>query len=78
MNRELRYGENVNLFPGALSQIEPTGLDGGGFDFHWGEGSATPVDITELAADAAQIISELRDQLQAAEHLTGLLPRRDG
>lgn len=77
MKRELRYGESVDLFLGALSQIEPTELDGGGFDFHWANGSTTQVDMTELAADAAQMIGELRDQLQAAEHLAELRGRQN-
>lgn len=81
MKRELRYGANVEWFLNDIAAVEMSDIDSGEFEIYGeddaGRETCTYIDITELAADAAQIISELRDQLQAAEHLAELRGRQN-
>ncbi|MBD8152300.1 hypothetical protein IFU23_05905 [Pantoea agglomerans] len=81
MKRELRYGGNVEWFLNDIAAVEMSDIDSGEFEIYGedeaGREACTYIDITELAADAAQMIGELRDQLQAAEHLAELLGRQN-
>lgn len=81
MNRELRYGDNVEWFLNDIATVEMSDIDSGEFEIYGedeaGRETCTYIDITELAADAAQMIGELRDQLQAAEHLAELRGRQN-
>ncbi|WP_277973196.1 hypothetical protein [Pantoea agglomerans] len=81
MKRELRYGGNVEWFLNDIAAVEMSDIDSGEFEIYGedeaGRETCTYIDITELAADAAQIISDLRDQLQAAEHLAELRGRQN-
>ncbi|WP_333896641.1 hypothetical protein [Mixta calida] len=76
VKRGLRYGENVEWFLNELAAYETGDLSDGGFEVYGeddqGIEGSCEIDIPELAADAAQLISELRAQLAAltAENVT--------
>ncbi len=65
--RELRYTENVEWFLNELAAYEPGDISYGAFEVYGEDGQgiegSCEIDIPELAADAAQLISELREQL---------------
>jgi len=81
MKRELRYGGNVEWFLNDIAAVEMSDIDSGEFEIYVedeaGREACTYIDITELTADAAQMIGEQRDQLQAAEHLAELRGRQN-
>ncbi|MFN2095123.1 hypothetical protein ACKVM9_002871 [Pantoea agglomerans] len=81
MKRQLRYGANVEWFLNDIAAVEMSDIDSGEFEIYGedeaGREACTYIDITELAADAAQMIGELRDQLHAAEHLAELRGRQN-
>ncbi|KAA5936430.1 hypothetical protein F3I27_12675 [Pantoea sp. Bo_2] len=81
MKRELRYGANVEWFLNDIAAVEMSDIDSGEFEIYGedeaGRETCAYIDITELAADAARLISELSDQLQAAEHLAELRGRQN-
>lgn len=67
--RKLRYGNNVEWFLNDIAQTELDDIESGEFEILGEDGRGQEIsaiiDITELVADAAQIIAELRQKLDA-------------
>lgn len=67
--RELHYENRVEWFLNIIAQMEATDIDSGVFDIDGetesGQDAVTTIDFTDLAADALQIIVNLRNERDA-------------
>lgn len=80
-DRELRYGPNVEWFLHEISTVEMSDIDSGEFEIYGedeaGREASSYIDITELAADALQIIVNLRKQRDAYAAVTKTAESRE-